>query len=155
MSKFFKMISGRPKNGNITECLSPIINIIQMAFVGFLFGLANIDKSLYGKFMFFTIATLAIWQIGWGMSLKRFTVYENRLKEIQEGNVKEIIRPYVFGTQLILSIILDLIAISIPMDGLKYTIYFLSMFLAWQSGWGMSIVRERDTEKSKINNNDI
>ena len=72
MNKFFKGISGRPKEGQIKECIKPFIFYPQIAlciwamYMGFKVNLG------YEKFMFAFMSVAIAWQAGWGMSIERF-----------------------------------------------------------------------------------
>jgi hypothetical protein len=72
--KIVENLSGRPKSGNIVECITPITGIPM-----FLFSLLFMILAI--KFKSFTFGFLSIifaWQIGWGMSIERFNNNEKR-----------------------------------------------------------------------------
>lgn len=74
MKNFFKKISGRPKDGEIIECIKPFIAIPQCILaLGFLIFAIKNNSFLSG-----ITALLIAWQIGWGMSIERF--YKNDTK---------------------------------------------------------------------------
>lgn len=66
--ELFKKITGRPKEGDIVECINPII-VLPLAMISFFCMLwAIIFHNLFlGLF-----SMLLSWQIGWGMSIERF-----------------------------------------------------------------------------------
>ena len=74
MRNFFKKLSGEPKDGDIIECIKPVTASIQIIFSISLMLLAmKYDNILAG-----IMSLLFSWQIGWGMSIKRF--YKNEEK---------------------------------------------------------------------------
>lgn len=74
MKKFFEKISGEPKDGDIIECIKPVFASIQTVFsTGLMLIAIKYDNVLVG-----IMSLLFAWQIGWGISIKRF--YKNEEK---------------------------------------------------------------------------
>lgn len=79
MKKFFKLLSGRPKNGNVKECFKPFITIPQLILSIVLMIMAVKSNSINS--LFYGIMSIALsWQLGWGMSIERFIKDENKNK---------------------------------------------------------------------------
>ena len=79
MKKIFKALSGKPKNGNIVECIHPFVFFPQMLIaIGLMYMQVKTGILIYGVF-----AVLISWQAGWGMSIQRF-INEDK-KESSEG----------------------------------------------------------------------
>lgn len=74
MKKILKKISGKPKDGDIIECINPIFASIQ-TIISFSLMLSAIrhDNILLG-----IMSLLFAWQIGWGMSIERFCKNEEK-----------------------------------------------------------------------------
>lgn len=68
MKKYIKMLSGRPKDGYIIECIRPFI-VIPTFVLAFILMYCGIKFNCIG---FGIMSMLFSWQIGWGMSIERF-----------------------------------------------------------------------------------
>ena len=73
--EIFKKITGRPKEGDIVECINPIVvlPIAMMSLFCMLWAIIfhNIFLGLFSM--------LLSWQIGWGMSIERFRNSEKKI----------------------------------------------------------------------------
>jgi hypothetical protein len=72
MKSIFKFLSGRPKNGDVIECIRPIV-----FFPCIIFGIILMYKGFTSqinieKLLFAFLACMFIWQAGWSMSIERF-----------------------------------------------------------------------------------
>lgn len=68
IKELFKKITGKPKKGDVVECINPIV-VLPMAMISFFFMLwAIIFHNLFLGLLSMAFA----WQIGWGMSMERF-----------------------------------------------------------------------------------
>jgi len=72
MNKFFKIISGRPKQGDITDCIKPFIFYPQIAVCIWIMFLGFTANHTFSKFIYAFLAVIIAWQAGWGMSIERF-----------------------------------------------------------------------------------
>lgn len=75
--ELFKKIAGRPKEGEVIECINPIV-VLPIAMISFFFMLwaitfQNIFMGLFSM--------VFAWQIGWSMSIERFKNSENKGKD--------------------------------------------------------------------------
>jgi|GEM_PF-5475500 len=68
MKKYIKKLSGRPKDGDIVECIRPFI-VIPTFLLAFILMYWSIKLNFIG---FGIMSMLFSWQIGWGMSIERF-----------------------------------------------------------------------------------
>lgn len=68
MKKYIKMLSGRPKDGDIIECVRPFI-VVPTFMLAFILMCWSIKFNFIG---FGIMSMLFSWQIGWGMSIERF-----------------------------------------------------------------------------------
>lgn len=68
MKKYIKILSGRPKDGDIIECIRPVI-VLPMFMMAFILMCWSIKSKYLG---FGLMSMLFSWQIGWGMSIERF-----------------------------------------------------------------------------------
>jgi len=68
MKKYIKILSGRPKDGDIIECINPIVVLptLMIAFILMCWGI-KFKNPIYG-----IMSMLFSWQVGWGMSVERF-----------------------------------------------------------------------------------
>jgi hypothetical protein len=72
INQVFKSLSGRPKSGDIIECINPM-TFISLLVVAFVIMFASfISNNLSLKFMWALGAVFLSWQAGWGMSIQRF-----------------------------------------------------------------------------------
>lgn len=73
MKNIFKLLSGRPKDGDVIECIRPIIVLPQFMITILLmtWGI-RFRNPLIG-----IMALIFAWQIGWGMSIERFNKNKN------------------------------------------------------------------------------
>ncbi|MDU4953775.1 hypothetical protein HF846_04125 [Clostridium cadaveris] len=86
MKKIFERLSGKPKNGDIIECMRPYIAIPQtiIAIIIMIHAIktVNIVAGL--------TSLLLTWQVGWGMSIERFIQSEKQEEDnFNENNVEE------------------------------------------------------------------
>ncbi|MBX4266559.1 hypothetical protein [Clostridium estertheticum] len=72
MNKFFKIISGRPKEGYLRECIKPYIFYPQITVCIWAMYMGFTIDIPYSKFMFAFMSVALAWQAGWGMSIERF-----------------------------------------------------------------------------------
>lgn len=74
VNKFFKILSGRPKDGDIIECIKffpfVILCIISIGLVIYGFNINNPIPCL--------MALVFAWQNGWSMSIERFINHERK-----------------------------------------------------------------------------
>lgn len=84
MNKFFKWLSGKPKDGDIVDCIKPILFIPQMLFATYLMYCGFTVDVIAAKFIFAMMAVVISWQAGWGMSVIRFVKNE---KEIENEKI--------------------------------------------------------------------
>lgn len=74
IKRFFKILSGKPKSGDVIESIRPTIVIpIWMLSIFLLHLSVRYSNVFLGYF-----ALLFSWQIGWGMSIERFNNIERR-----------------------------------------------------------------------------
>lgn len=66
--ELFKKMSGRPKEGDIIECIKPVV-VLPIAMISFLSMVLAIKFHNIFLGMF---SMIFAWQIGWGMSMERF-----------------------------------------------------------------------------------
>lgn len=81
LKQIFKALSGRPKNGDIIECIRPMIVMPQLMMTLLLMAWGIGSRN----FMFGLLALLFAWQMGWGMSIERFSNSEKRQLETNES----------------------------------------------------------------------
>lgn len=74
--ELFKKITGRPKEGDIIECINPIF-VLSTATISFFFMLWAI---LFNNIFLGILSMIFSWQIGWGMSIERFKSSERKYK---------------------------------------------------------------------------
>jgi len=86
MKKFFKWLSGKPKNGDVIECINPILFTFSMgvAITAILFGYST--GNYFERFFYTFVGVIFAWQAGWGMSMERF--YKNEIKNGENNNEK-------------------------------------------------------------------
>lgn len=75
--ELFKKITGRPKEGDIIECIKPVV-VLPTAMVSFLFMVFSIK---FQNIFLGIFSMMFAWQIGWGMSIERFKNSEKKSKE--------------------------------------------------------------------------
>lgn len=83
LSQVFKALSGRPKDGDIIECIRPMIVMPQLMMTLLLMAWGIGSKN----FLFGLLALLFAWQMGWGMSIERFSNSEK--KQLTDSSEKE------------------------------------------------------------------
>lgn len=74
MKKLFKILSGKPKNGDIIESVNPFIVIPQTLLSLLLMIIAIKEQQILTGIL----ALLFAWQIGWGMSIDRYMNMEDK-----------------------------------------------------------------------------
>lgn len=77
MKKLLEILSGKPKNGSILESVKPYIFIPQL-ILSLLLLFVSIREQ---NFLIGCIAILFAWQMGWGMSITRYFVGEEKKNE--------------------------------------------------------------------------
>ena len=72
--ELLKKITGRPKEGDVIECINPV-TMLPIFMLSIIFMVAGIkrDNLFCGLF-----SMLLSWQIGWGMSIERFKNSEKK-----------------------------------------------------------------------------
>lgn len=78
MNKFFKAISGKPKEGSIREYIKPFVFYPQIIFCIWSMYMGFTTNIPYAKFMFAFVSVAISWQAGWGMSIERFFKSEDK-----------------------------------------------------------------------------
>ncbi|MDD4779161.1 MAG: hypothetical protein PHT02_00965 [Tissierellia bacterium] len=78
MKNFFKILSGRPKNGNVVEYIKPFIFFPQLIIASIVMYQGFTCKHIGYKLILAIIAIIFAWQAGWGMSIERFVKSENK-----------------------------------------------------------------------------
>jgi len=82
MKNIFKTLSGRPKNGNITETIRPLIFYPQLLFCIITMFLGFSSTYPIEKLMFSVGSIALAWQLGWGMSIERFIKSEKNKDDL-------------------------------------------------------------------------
>lgn len=77
IKNILKILSGRPKSGNIIECIKPI-EVIGMFIISFFFMYWAI---LFNNIFLGVFSMMFSWQVGWGMSIERF-INDDENKEV-------------------------------------------------------------------------
>ena len=81
MNKFFKAISGRPKEGHLRECIRPYVFYPQIVFSVWAMYMGFTTNIPYAKFMFAFMSVAISWQAGWGMSIERYIKLEEKINK--------------------------------------------------------------------------
>lgn len=73
MKHIFEILSGRPKDGDVIECIRPIIVMPQLmlTLLMMIWGIG------FKNFILGILALFSAWQMGWGMSIERFKRHDN------------------------------------------------------------------------------
>lgn len=75
--ELFKKITGRPKEGDVIECINPVI-VLPIGMI----SICSMFMATKSQNIFLGLFSLAFaWQIGWGMSIERFKNSERNNKE--------------------------------------------------------------------------
>lgn len=72
--ELFKKITGCPKEGDIIECINPVV-VLPIAMISFLSMVLAIK---FHNIFLGIFSMMFAWQIGWGMSIERFKNSEKR-----------------------------------------------------------------------------
>lgn len=73
--EIFKKITSRPKEGDVIECINPIV-VLPIAMMSFF---CMLWATIFHNIFLGLVSMLLSWQIGWGMSIERFKNSEKKI----------------------------------------------------------------------------